>query len=218
MTPNKEDYLKCINELGESQAKVTNKGIAELMGVSAPAVSEMVKKMSNEALIAKDQKVGYHLTPKGLLLVSELYRKHRLIEVFLANELHYSPDEIHQEAEVLEHTVSTTFIDRLEESLGFPKFCPHGGTIPQKGELLQEIHRQPLNHISELGTYRICRVHDEVHLLNYLQEHHLAVNDVVELVKQDSYAKTHTLIHNSQTLIIPERVAEQIYLEKIESL
>ena len=203
MTPNKEDYLKCINELGESQAKVTNKGIAELMGVSAPAVSEMVKKMSNEALIAKDQKVGYHLTPKGLLLVSEL---------------HYSPDEIHQEAEVLEHTVSTTFIDRLEESLGFPKFCPHGGTIPQKGELLQEIHRQPLNHISELGTYRICRVHDEVHLLNYLQEHHLAINDVVELVKQDSYAKTHTLIHNSQTLIIPERVAEQIYLEKIESL
>src|SRR5699024_1516753 len=111
-----------------------------------------------------------------------------------------------------------SFIDRLEESLGFPKFCPHGGTIPQKGELLQEIHRQPLNHISELGTYRICRVHDEVHLLNYLHEHHLTINDVVELVKQDSYDKTHTLIHNSQTLIIPERVAEQIYLEKIESL
>lgn len=88
--------------------------------------------MIAEGLIVKDKEVGYYLTRKGLLLVSQLYRKHRLIEVFLANHLHYNADEIHQEAEVLEHTVSTIFIDRLEEKLNYPEFCPHGGIIPKK--------------------------------------------------------------------------------------
>ncbi|WP_286783419.1 metal-dependent transcriptional regulator [Streptococcus sp. UBA4344] len=216
MTPNKEDYLKCIHELGEIKTKITNKRIAALMQVSAPAVTEMVKKMIAEGLIVKDKDVGYYLTRKGLLLVSQLYRKHRLIEVFLANHLHYNADEIHQEAEVLEHTVSTIFIDRLEEKLNFPEFCPHGGTIPKKGELLIEVHNQTLSQIEELGTYQISRTHDEAHLLNYLEEHGLTINDTVDLVKVDDYAKTHTLAYQSQHLVIPERIAEQIYVQKID--
>lgn len=216
MTPNKEDYLKCIHELGETRTKITNKRIAELMKVSAPAVSEMIKKMIAEDLIVKDKELGYYLIKKGLLLVSELYRKHRLIEVFLANHLHYNADEIHQEAEVLEHTVSTIFIDRLEENLNFPAFCPHGGTIPKKGDFLVEIHHQTLSQIETLGTYKISRTHDEAHLLNYLEEHELAINDVVELIKVDDYAKTHTLAYHSRQLVIPERIAEQIYVEKVD--
>ena len=103
--------------------KITNKEIAARMQVSPPAVTEMIKRMQSENLILKDKKKGYLLTDIGLTLVSELYRKHRLIEVFLVHHLDYTSDQIHEEAEVLEHTVSDFFVERLESMLGFPKLA-----------------------------------------------------------------------------------------------
>lgn len=212
MTPNKEDYLKCIHELGEKNNKISNKKIAEMMQVSAPAVSEMIKKMISEQLIVKDKDLGYYLTKQGLLVVSDLYRKHRLVEVFLVNHLHYTADDIHEEAEVLEHTVSTTFVDQLEKLLDFPQFCPHGGTIPKKGEFLVEINQMTLDQISQLGTYVISRVHDDFQLLKYLEQHRLHINDTIELTKIDPYAKTYHITYNDENLTIPERIASQIYV------
>ena len=90
MTPNKEDYLKCIYEIGIDLHKITNKEIAARMQVSPPAVTEMIKRMKSENLILKDKECGYLLTDLGLKLVSELYRKHRLIEVFLVHHLDYT--------------------------------------------------------------------------------------------------------------------------------
>ena len=81
------------------------------MQVSPPAVTEMIKRMKSENLILKDKENGYLLTDIGLKLVSELYScKHRLIEVFLVHHLDYTSDQIHEEAEVLEHTVSDLFV------------------------------------------------------------------------------------------------------------
>ena len=82
MTPNKEDYLKCIYEIGMDVPKITNKEIAARMQVSPPAVTEMIKRMQAENLILKDKKKGYLVTDIGLKLVSELYRKHRLMSCF----------------------------------------------------------------------------------------------------------------------------------------
>ena len=153
MTPNKEDYLKCIYEIGIDLYKITNKEIAARMQVSPPAVTEMIKRMKSENLILKDKECGYLLTDLGLKLVSELYRKHRLIEVFLVHHLDYTSDQIHEEAEVLEHTVSDLFVERLDKLLGFPKPAPHGGTIPAKGELLVEINNLPL--AGHQGSWRL---------------------------------------------------------------
>lgn len=216
MTPNKEDYLKMIYEIGETEGKINNKRIAERMEVSAPSASEMIKKLVKEDLIVKDKKLGYYLTKKGLLLVSELYRKHRLIEIFLLQHLHYTIDEVHAEAEILEHTVSTFFIDRLEESLGFPTFCPHGGTIPKKGELLVEINHHPLSQAAENGFYRISRIHDDFELLKYLETHQLTIGETVELLDIDSFAKTHTVAYAGQELAIPDAIAKQIYVTAVE--
>ena len=87
MTPNKEDYLKCIYEIGTEVDKISNKEIASRMQVSPPAVSEMIKRMISEGLLVKDKTHGYLLTDLGSQLVSDLYRKHRLIEVFLLENL-----------------------------------------------------------------------------------------------------------------------------------
>ena len=213
MTPNKEDYLKLIYEIGQAGEKSSNKQIAQGMGVSAPSASEMIKKLLAQDLIDKDDQLGFCLTKKGLGLVSELYRKHRLIEIFLLQELHYTIEEVHAEAEVLEHTVSTLFIDRLEESLGFPSFCPHGGTIPKKGQLLEEKHNQSLNQVTQPGDYAITRVKDEVDLLHYLEKNGLSIDSTFELTALDYFAHTHTIAYAGQSLDIPESIAKKIYVE-----
>ncbi len=215
MTPNKEDYLKCIHELRETEEKISNKRIAEKMQFSAPAVSEMMKKLLAEKLIEKNSKTGYLLSEKGQTMVAGLYRKHRLIEVFLINHLNYSPKEVHEEAEVLEHTVSDLFINRLESFLDYPSVCPHGGTIPKEGELLIEKYTQTLSSTQELGTYRLVRVHDYFQLLHYLENHQLAIQETIELLDVDPFAQTFTISFLEKELTIPHSIAQHLYVEKI---
>ena len=215
MTPNKEDYLKCIYEIGMELPKITNKEIAARMQVSPPAVTEMIKRMQSENLILKDQKKGYLLTDIGLKLVSDLYRKHRLIEVFLVHHLDYTSNQIHDEAEVLEHTVSDFFVERLDKMLGFPKTCPHGGTIPAKGELLVEINNLPLSDIKEAGTYLLTRVHDSFELLQYLEKHSIYIGDKLQVQQFDDFSHTFTLIHKNEELLVSLEIAKQLYVEKL---
>ena len=215
MTPNKEDYLKCIYEIGTHSQKITNKEIAAQMQVSPPAVTEMIKKMTAEKLIVKDKTNGYLLTDLGLHLVSELYRKHRLIEAFLVHDLGYTTDQIHEEAEVLEHTVSELFVERLEKMLGYPETCPHGGTIPAKGELLVEKYQLTLDRVENTGTYRLARVHDEFELLKYLEKHNLHLGDTLILEQYDPYAQLYALKVNGKELQVNSVIAQQLYVEKI---
>ena len=215
MTPNKEDYLKCIYEIGSRHKKITNKEIAQLMQVSPPAVTEMMKKMLAEELLVKDKKAGYLLTNLGLRLVSALYRKHRLIEVFLVNHLGYSTDEIHEEAEVLEHTVSERFVERLDAMLQYPKTCPHGGTIPAKGELLDEENQLTLEEASAPGDYIIKRVHDDFDLLKYLEKYNLQIGQTITFIQYDSFAQAYLLKTETQEIQINPMIAQQIYVEKL---
>ena len=215
MTPNKEDYLKCIYEIGMDVPKITNKEIAARMQVSPPAVTEMIKRMQSENLILKDKKKGYLLTNIGLTLVSELYRKHRLIEVFLVHQLDYTSNQIHDEAEVLEHTVSDLFVERLETMLGFPKTCPHGGTIPAKGELLVEVNNLPLSDIKEVGNYLLTRVHDSFEILQYLDKHATHIGDQLQVKQFDSFSNSFTLVNKGEDLQVSIDIAKQLYVEKI---
>jgi len=204
MTPNKEDYLKCIYEIGSRHKKITNKEIAQLMQVSPPAVTEMMKKMLAEELLVKDKKAGYLLTDLGLRLVSDLYRKHRLIEVFLVKT-----DEIHEEAEVLEHTVSERFVERLDAMLQYPKTCPHGGTIPAMGELLDEENQLTLEEASAPGDYIIKR------LLKYLEKYNLQIGQTITFIQYDSFAQVYLLKTETQEIQINPMIAQQIYVEKL---
>ncbi len=214
MTPNKEDYLKIIYELSERDEKISNKQIAEKMSVSAPAVSEMVKKLLLEDLVLKDKQAGYLLTKKGQILASSLYRKHRLIEVFLMNHLNYTADEIHEEAEVLEHTVSDVFVERLDKFLNYPKICPHGGTIPQHGQPLVERYRTTLKGVTEMGVYLLKRVQDNFQLLKYMEQHHLKIGDELRLLEYDAFAGAYTIEKDGEQLQVTSAVASQIYIEK----
>ena len=198
MTPNKEDYLKCIYEIGTEEGKISNKEIANRMQVSPPAVTEMIKKLISEDLIIKDKVKGYLLTKTGKINVAELYRKHRLI---------------HQEAEILEHTVSEHFINALDRLLNYPQTCPHGGQIPKSGQLIEEIYNQTFTQDLTPGDYVLRRVQDQIDLLHYLETVGLKIGVTFTLKGFDPFTLLYRLNIDGKEIQIPETVASNLYIE-----
>ncbi|WP_258935028.1 metal-dependent transcriptional regulator [Nesterenkonia pannonica] len=114
------------------RAAVTASALAKKLGVSNPSVTLMVKKMAELGLVDHQPYAPIRLTHAGHRLALAMVRRHRLIETWLVNELGYGWDEVHEEAERLEHAVSEVFVDRLDERLGRPASDPHGDPIPAK--------------------------------------------------------------------------------------
>ncbi|HIX69463.1 MULTISPECIES: metal-dependent transcriptional regulator [Enterococcus] len=168
MTPNREDYLKLILELGGDRQKVSNKQIVTGLAVAPASVSEMITKLVKEGLVAHTPYQGVQLSETGLATASTLIRKHRLWEVFLVEHLGYSWNEVHDDAEVLEHVTSEKLAQRLSTYMADPQICPHGGMIPRAHETVHEKERQLLTDFAVGDTLRIARVLDERELLDYL--------------------------------------------------
>lgn len=212
MTPNKEDYLKCIYEIVTQHEKVTNKLVAQMMNVSAPAVTEMLRKLLQDMLIVKNLKNGYVLTELGMLQVSKLVRKHRLLEVFLMEKLNYSIEEVHAEAEILEHSVSDLFISRLDVLLNYPENCPHGGVIPKENELLKE-ETLPLTKALLDKQYVVCRLSQKQEVFNYMNEQGIKILQVVEILEKDKIAQLIKIKMNDEIKILSDVIASQIFVK-----
>jgi DtxR family Mn-dependent transcriptional regulator len=132
-----DDYLKAILELGGAEdSRVTTNALAERLGVRTPSVTGMLQKLAAQrpALVLYEKHRGVRLTAGGKRRAWELVRHHRLLELFLHDVLKYSWDEVHDEAERLEHFISERFEDRVAAVLGDPEVDPHGHVIPQKHE------------------------------------------------------------------------------------
>ena len=138
MTPTSEavdDYLKAILELsGPDEDRVTSNALAKRLGVKAASVTGMLQKLASQLppLVVYQKHHGARLSAAGKRRAWELVRHHRLLELFLHDVLKYSWDEVHEEAERLEHFISERFEDRVAALLGDPEVDPHGHLIPQK--------------------------------------------------------------------------------------
>lgn len=134
-----QDYLKTIYKLaGDSTQAVSTSALAERLGVAAPSVSGMMKKLAAEGLIEHVPYQGVHLTDEGRRVAVETIRKHRIVEQFLVQVLGLTWDEVDAEAEVLEHCVSSRVVNRMWEVLGRPASDPHGSPIPLPDEDLRD--------------------------------------------------------------------------------
>ncbi|HXE14834.1 MAG TPA: metal-dependent transcriptional regulator, partial [Bryobacteraceae bacterium] len=130
-----DDYLKAILELGGAEERqVTSNALAHRLGVRAASITGMLQKLAGQRppLVIYERHKGARLTMAGKQRAWELVRHHRLLELFLHDVLKYSWDEVHEEAERLEHFISERFEDRVAAALGDPEFDPHGHLIPQK--------------------------------------------------------------------------------------
>lgn len=135
-----QDYLKTIYKLSAA-GEVTTSAIAEQLGVSAASVTNMLKKLAELRLVRHTPYQGVELTASGRQVALEVIRHHRLLELYLAESLGYSWDQVHAEAEKLEHHISEEFEDKIAESLGHPTHDPHGDPIPtREGEVEATLH------------------------------------------------------------------------------
>ncbi len=130
LSRSQEDYLKALYHLDGGERPVPTGELAQRLGISAPSVSEMVGRLADLELVRHDRYRGQQLTPDGRRVALELVRHHRLLEMFLVQVLGYGWDEVHEEAERLEHVISERMEERIFEVLGRPELDPHGHEIP----------------------------------------------------------------------------------------
>ncbi|MET4588826.1 metal-dependent transcriptional regulator [Arthrobacter sp. 754] len=179
-----EDYVKVIYGFTEWQAKpITSSQLAQRLGVANSSVSEMVRKLKDQGLVDHKPYSAITLTPAGVRLALSMVRRHRLIETYLVQELGYSWDEVHDEAELLEHAVSDTFIERMATKLGNPQRDPHGDPIPSADGTVLLPPAHLLAELDEGHTGRITRISDEnPDLLRYLAAEEIDLDAEVEVL------------------------------------
>jgi DtxR family Mn-dependent transcriptional regulator len=134
-----EDYLKAVYRLRETDKQVTTQRIADELGVTGPSVTNMVKRLAEMHLLSHTRYHGVDLTPAGEKIALEIIRHHRLLELYLAETLGYPWDEVHAEAERLEHHVSDELEARMDSALGYPTTDPHGDPIPSAEGVIPEV-------------------------------------------------------------------------------
>jgi DtxR family Mn-dependent transcriptional regulator len=169
------DYLKAIWELVVDSGDVAStKGVAERLSFSAASVSNMFARLQEMGLVEHERYRGATLTERGRREALRLVRRHRLIETFLLEHLGYPWQEVHEEAERLEHAVSDEFTERLAEFLGHPDHDPHGGPIPSPEGILEADDSFPLSQAVAGRRLRISKVRDEdAEMLDYLGDRNL---------------------------------------------
>ncbi|NJP05712.1 MAG: metal-dependent transcriptional regulator [Chloroflexaceae bacterium] len=162
VTPAVEDYLKAIYILQQHTNEVTTSMLSEQMGGFKPgSVTGMMKRLADLKLVRYTPYQGVRLTDDGEKIALEVIRHHRLIELFLVKTLGYSWDEVHEEAETLEHHISEKLEARIAEYLGQPQFDPHGDPIPTLEGKLPPHTSKALSDLSVGQSGRITRVNDQ---------------------------------------------------------
>ncbi len=132
------DYLAAIYKLAQANDRVTTSALADMMCVSPPAASSMLKRLQDSDFVERSAPDGITLTEQGRLAALQLIRRHRLLEAFLVEVMGFTWDQVDVEAHRLEHSVSAAFEERMDRLSGYPTHCPHGDPIPLKDGTLPD--------------------------------------------------------------------------------
>jgi DtxR family Mn-dependent transcriptional regulator len=172
-----DDYLKTIYHHTEWQTdRITPSQLAAELGLAPSSVTEMVQKLAAQGLVSHRPYGPISLSSAGEHRAASIIRRHRLIETWLVREFGYAWDEVHDEAEVLEHALSDRLLEGIDERLGRPRFDPHGDAIP---DAAGEVEREPFILLADAApghTGRVLRVSDrDPELLRALESAGVAV-------------------------------------------
>ena len=207
-----EDYLKAIYALQrEHGPPVRTSAIADHLGVTPPTVTSMVEKLTDRGLLTREKYKGVELTAEGETVAIEVLRHHRLLEAFLADHLDYEWDEVHDEADALEHHISEEFEARLAQKLGDPAVDPHGDPIPSEDlEPPAETDTAVLADHEEGDRLVVARVSDrDDEELRYLAEAGVEPGIELELVECTPIGMFVVRI-DGERVHLPERVATSL--------
>lgn len=213
MTKNREDYIKRIFQFEENSIPVTNKLLAETLEVAPASASQMVTKLAQSNLVYFDEGT-IKLTEEANLIAMDLVSKHRLWEAFLLENFGYRWEEVHDDAELLEHATSPFLLTKLNEFLNYPTHCPHGGRI-YVNDTSKKLHYIPLSAIKENETVIIRRFTDDKRLLSYMKENGLDIDAEVTIVNVDYYNERIHITYNNEEIVLNFKIIDEIFVEKL---
>jgi DtxR family Mn-dependent transcriptional regulator len=160
-SPAVEDYLKTIFHLSSEGGTASTSAVAERLGVTAGSVTGMLKRLAEQGFVEHVPYYGARLTETGAERAIAIIRRHRILELFLVEVLGYSWDEVHDEAERLEHAATPRLVERMSEVLGRPESDPHGAPIPDAEGAFRELRYPSLAEIEAGERVILRRVSDE---------------------------------------------------------
>ncbi len=200
-----EDFVKAVYMLQQEHELVPTTLLAQTLDITPPSVTDMAKKLSDterlhEPLLVVKPYRGVRLTPLGEQVALEVLRHHRLLELYLVEALGYSWDEVHEEADRLEHHISERFEARIAEVLGNPVIDPHGDPIPTlEGKLPGQEHLQPLSDWPQDKPGVVVRFLDQApEKLQYFEEKGLKPGAIIQITKREPFdGLTHVLIDSA---------------------
>ncbi|CCQ33774.1 metal-dependent transcriptional regulator [Halorhabdus tiamatea] len=210
-----EDYLKAVYRLEREEGPpVGTSAIADALDVTPPTATRMLEKLAEEALIEREKYSGVELTDHGRAIALETVRHHRLLEAYLVEHLGYEWEEVHDEADCLEHHISESFEERIADLLGHPPVDPHGEPIPGVDlEPPGDADTRPLAACEPGETVVVATVRDrDEETLQYLAESGIVPGrevTVTEVTPVDVYV----LEHEAGTEHLSAAVAESVYVE-----
>jgi len=212
LTSAHEDYVKAIYLLMAEGAKVNNSALANYLDVSPASTTNMVKKLADLGLVAYEPYQSITLTEAGERVALEVLRHHRLLELYLHQKLNLPWDQIHAEADRLEHVISEALEDAIADALGNPTIDPHGDPIPSKDGRVETVAGVPLSMAELDRPGRLVRVLvQDADRLNYLGTLGLYPNAIVTLLKRAPFAGPllidvngdhHALAHDMAELLL----------------
>lgn len=218
LSPAMEDYLKAVYRLGRNQDAVSTQALADRLEVAPASVTKMVKRLAELQLVSHEPYHGVSLTEAGRKVAVEVLRHHRLLELYLHQALGYSWDEVHDEAELLEHFISEKLEARIAEALGHPVYDPHGAPIPTlEGEMPPPTSGQ-LAQQELYKSYEVTRVRDaQSGMLQEMGEKGLFPGVTVALLGRPPEGQYHLRVGRSECLMAPS-LCRQVETRPVEEL
>ncbi|MGE3316297.1 MAG: metal-dependent transcriptional regulator [Planctomycetaceae bacterium] len=213
-----ENYLKAALQISLKTHRewVSTGELAAALNVSPGTVTSMLKTLSESRLAAYKPYEGVSLTPAGRRLALRMLRRHRLIETFLAQTLDLSWDQVHEEAENMEHAVSDVLIDRIDDYLGHPSTDPHGDPIPAAdgGMRGSDEDARPLTECAPGTKVRFVRVINQgTDFLRYLTDSGLELGAMATVAENNAAAGIVSIKIEGRTIALGHPAAEQLLVE-----
>lgn len=212
-----EDYLKTIYTLGEEESPVSTSRIAAARDVQPASVTSMLQRLDKLNLVHYEKHYGVRLTESGEKVALEVIRHHRLIELYLIEALGFEWDEVHEQADLLEHVISEKLEERIAAYLGHPTVDPHGDPIPAKDGTMVTIDVSPLTALAEGDTAVVARIIDDANseMLRYLGELGLTPDTQLQVITVAPFDGPVTVRVDGEEQIIGHNVAESILVASV---
>jgi DtxR family transcriptional regulator, Mn-dependent transcriptional regulator len=212
-----QDYLKSIYELTEGGENASTNALARKLNISAPSVTGMIQKLASAdpALVEYQKHQGVTLTKAGRKAALEVIRHHRLLEAWLVQTLGYSWDEVHEEAERLEHVISEDFERRIAAAMGHPIRDPHGEPIPTEDLTMPLDDSIPLSALrpKQKGTIKRVNASDR-ELLRHLEGLGLVPGVTVQVVDYSPFDHNLTVKVGRKTNVLGFNITSKIFIEE----